>query len=192
MINVLLIRHSLTLGNLNKRYIGKTDESLCEEGITLLNKKEYPDVEMVYSSPLKRCIETSQIIYPNVQKIIIEQLKECDFGDFENKNYKELQDSEQYQEWINSGGKNPFPNGEDIELFKKRCIDAFKQIINDSIDKGNSMIAIIAHGGTIMSIMEALARPQKEYYSWHLDNARGYELCVDENDWRITLRCTIH
>ena len=36
MIQLYLIRHSMTAGNLKKRYIGRTDESLCPEGIVLL------------------------------------------------------------------------------------------------------------------------------------------------------------
>ena len=38
MIQLYLIRHSMTAGNLKKRYIGRTDESLCPEGIVLLEK----------------------------------------------------------------------------------------------------------------------------------------------------------
>ena len=33
---VYLIRHALTQGNLEGRYIGQTDESLCKEGIEQL------------------------------------------------------------------------------------------------------------------------------------------------------------
>ena len=46
MIQLYLIRHSMTAGNLKKRYIGRTDESLCPEGIVLLKsyiqKNIYP------------------------------------------------------------------------------------------------------------------------------------------------------
>lgn len=49
MIQLYLIRHSMTAGNLKKRYIGRTDESLCPEGIVLLEsyiqKNIYPEVQ---------------------------------------------------------------------------------------------------------------------------------------------------
>ena len=38
-MRVYLIRHSMTKGNKEKRYIGTTDESLCLEGIQLLEER---------------------------------------------------------------------------------------------------------------------------------------------------------
>lgn len=49
---------------------------------------------------------------------IIEELSECDFGEFENKNYKELSGNQDYQRWIDSNGTLPFPGGESREAFK--------------------------------------------------------------------------
>lgn len=49
-MRVVLIRHSKTAGNLKGRYIGTTDEPLCEEGIRLLEGKNYPAAELVYVS----------------------------------------------------------------------------------------------------------------------------------------------
>ena len=50
-MRVVLIRHSKTAGNLKGRYIGTTDEPLCEEGIRLLEGKTYPAAELVYVEP---------------------------------------------------------------------------------------------------------------------------------------------
>ena len=191
MIKVALVRHSKTLGNIKKRYIGITDEPICEEGIELLKDFIYFDVDVVYSSPLKRCIQTAQIIYPDKDKIIIEDLKECNFGEFENKNFMELSDNKAYQDWIDSGGKEKFPGGEEVSLFKKRCTDAFKGIINESVSKNHDTVGIVAHGGTIMSIMDEFAFPKKDYYAWHVDNADGFLIDVDKINWRITAKCYI-
>ncbi len=86
-MRVVLIRHSKTAGNLKGRYIGTTDEPLCEEGIRLLEGKTYPTAELVYVSPMKRCRETASLIYPTLTQREEPLLRECDFGDFENKNY---------------------------------------------------------------------------------------------------------
>ena len=88
-MRVVLIRHSKTAGNLKGRYIGTTDEPLCEEGIRLLEGKTYPAAELVYVSPMKRCRETASLIYPTLTQREEPLLRECDFGEFENKNYKE-------------------------------------------------------------------------------------------------------
>ena len=67
-MKVILIRHGATMGNQEKRYIGITDEALCDTGIEKLlknvHKDIYPAADKIYVSPMKRCIQTAQIIYP--------------------------------------------------------------------------------------------------------------------------------
>ena len=53
-MKIYLIRHGKTKGNLEERYIGRTDEPLCEAGRENLKKYQYPQVEMVFTSPMKR------------------------------------------------------------------------------------------------------------------------------------------
>ena len=67
---LFLIRHGLTQGNLERRYIGRrSDLPLCEEGrkglLALKEEFEYPDVKKVYAAPMKRCFETAEILYPD-------------------------------------------------------------------------------------------------------------------------------
>ena len=55
-----------------------------------MRKMDYPEVQNIYISPLKRCVQTAEILFPGELVHIIDELAECDFGEFENKNYKEL------------------------------------------------------------------------------------------------------
>ena len=112
MLKIWLIRHGMTEGNRHQRYIGVTDEALCPEGAELLNNFSYPAVQTVFVSPLRRCRETAEILFPGQKVRIIDQLAECDFGEFENKNYKELSGDPRYQAWIDSNGMMAFPGGE--------------------------------------------------------------------------------
>lgn len=171
-MNIIFIRHGETEGNLFKRYIGITDEELCNLGIEKLKSNIYPECDIVISSPMKRCIQTAKIIYPKSRILIYNDLRECNFGDFENKNYKELADNQSYQKWIESNGKMPFPNGESHNDFKKRCVNAFKQAVNDNSEYEN--IAFIVHGGTIMSILEKYSIPKGDFYDFKIDNCSGY------------------
>lgn len=190
MIEVILIRHGKTAGNLAGRYIGcRTDEPLCPEGMEELRKKEYPPVDMIFASPMKRCIETAELLWPELTKeagateeklYMVSGLQECDFGDFENKNYKELDGNPDYQAWIDSGGTLPFPNGESMDAFKLRCQDAFAQIVQE-LSGGDapgqrSRIAIVVHGGTIMAILEKYGFPKKQYFDYQVKNGCGYVL----------------
>ena len=169
MIQLYLIRHSMTAGNLKKRYIGRTDESLCPEGIVLLEsyiqKNIYPEVQRVYVSPMKRCMETAKLIFKE-NFYEVEELRECDFGIFENKNYKE---------------------------FRKRCVRGFEKVIKECRHDQIKSVAVVAHGGTIMSIMDRYARdengqPDGSYYDYQVKNGEGYELIiadVSSGDGRI-------
>ncbi|SHJ58825.1 histidine phosphatase family protein [Parasporobacterium paucivorans] len=191
MINAAFIRHAMTEGNLLKRYIGITDEPLCSEGRFSLNGKKYPKAQIVFVSPMLRCRETAGIIYPDVEHIILEELRECDFGLFENKNYRELSGSPEYQEWIDSGGKKDFPEGEALDTFRKRSAEAFALIVRESLQNHCPDVAVVTHGGVIMNIMEQFAVPEKDFYSWYVENAEGYLVETDENR-RITVKCSIH
>ena len=89
-MKIYLIRHGMTAGNREKRYVGcHTDEDLCEEGIAQIQSNEYPRVDRLYVSPLKRCITTAELIYPHMPMVTNVKLEEMDFGDFEYKNYHE-------------------------------------------------------------------------------------------------------
>ena len=108
----ILSRHGMTKGNQEKRYVGsRTDEPLCPEGILQLKQHRFPAAQAVYSSPMRRCLETAAIIYPGLPVRIIPDFRECDFGAFEYRNYPELNGRDDYQKWIDSGGLLPFPGG---------------------------------------------------------------------------------
>ena len=109
---MFLIRHGKTKGNLEHRYIGRTDESLCEKGKEELLRRRAPEVQRVYASPMRRCIQTAEILYPAREFLKVEDFRECDFGRFEGKNYQELSKDPGYQAWIDSGGSLAFPGGE--------------------------------------------------------------------------------
>lgn len=183
MTEIILLRHGKTAGNLEGRYIGsRTDEPLCPEGIKELREKSCPPVDMVYASPMKRCLETAGILWPKLSGSIVTVpgLRECDFGDFENKNYKELDGNPDYQAWIDSGGALPFPNGESAGVFRARCRDAFAQIVRELRENGRTedalRIAIVVHGGTIMAILEKYGFPQRQYFDYQVKNGCGYAL----------------
>lgn len=108
----MLIRHGETAGNQKQRYIGRrTDEPLLPQSQEVLKQLDYGEPQAVYASPMLRCTQTASILFPGKPLNIIDELAECDFGEFENKNYLELDGNANYQAWIDSGGLLPFPGG---------------------------------------------------------------------------------
>ncbi len=171
-MKISFIRHGETKGNRLKKYIGRTDEILCDEGIKTLKKIKYPEADFVVISPMKRCIESAEIIYPEIVPIVRNDLRECDFGDFEGKNYAELNGNDDYQRWIDSGGKMTFPHGENPHDFRKRCCDEFLLTVKEFDE--NDSVSFVVHGGTIMSVLSEFAIPKKTFYDYSVPNGHGY------------------
>ena len=174
-MKILLVRHGITSGNLEKRYIGHADEPLCPEGIAALRQCSYPRCTVLVSSPMQRCLQTAAILFPEQKIYICDDLRECDFGDFEGKNYAELNENPQYQSWIDSGGTAAFPHGESPDDFRARCCEGFRQTVSKYADSDS--IAFVIHGGTIMAILSRFALPHHDYFDWMTDNAHVW-LCA--------------
>ena len=182
-VKLVLIRHGETQANGERRYLGKTDESLSEDGIVALlsykERKRYPDVEYLFTSPMKRCMETAEILYPDICPVIIPEWEEIDFGRFEYKNYNDLKDDVQYQAWIDSGGRLDFPGGESKKDFILRCESGFIRMCNElkfsqaAKLKSNCYITvgIIVHGGTIMALLSSYGG--KNYFDYQVSNGGG-------------------
>ena len=182
-MKIIFFRHGMTKGNEEKRYVGKTDENLSENGINLLKNKKF-DVDAVYSSPMKRCLQTTEILFPNKNIIICELITECDFGCFEYKNYEELKNDKRYIAWLESYGKNRFPDGEDTNIFKKRSVEGFLKIVKDAYLKNYKKIAVVTHGGVIMSIFEKFT--DFDFYDWQLKN--GEQITADFDCEKMMLK----
>lgn len=180
-MKILLIRHFMTRGNLNRCYIGTTDEPLLPgqaPGFV------YPPVEAVAASPLRRCQETADLIYPDVKRYVCEDLRECDFGLFENKSYEELKGRPAYERWLLTGGSAPFPKGEGREAFCARSVRGFCRMVDLFAEKGFGSVAFVAHGGTAMAVLDRFARHEEGFYHWQLKNGEAWQVELCEKEWR--------
>ncbi len=176
MAQILLIRHGRTQGNLERRYIGRTDEALCTDGKTQIAAlaAELPDCDRVYTSPMLRCRQTAAILFPNYKATIIPDLKECDFGIFEGRTADEMSDDHAYRAWVDANCAAPIPGGDDIEAFKDRSAKAFADIAFALPD--DCTAAFVLHGGNIMAVLECFIVPKRDFYDYHLPNG-GWVLC---------------
>lgn len=189
-MQISLIRHGSTSGNLEHRYVGSTDEWLTMEAVQELsqNRRNYPQPELVFISPMRRCLQTAKILYPEQKMIVLEDLRECEFGEFEYKNYRELQDDSRYQAWIDSNGTIGFPGGESRAEFIRRCCSAFETAYERALQEGCEQIAFVVHGGTIMAVLDQMSEPHRDYFDWQVKNAEGFSgmLEAGEEGLRIT------
>lgn len=187
-VEIVLIRHGKTEGNKEKRYIGRTDQPLSEEGIAGIkeNLGRYPFVEKVYASPMKRTRQTAELIYPGQAPELVDGLREMDMGVFEGKNHAELKNRPSYILWVATRGKISIPGGESMKDFGKRTMDAFTQVLGDMQAEGIKRSAVVAHGGTIMSIVSQLA--DDDYYKYMVNNGAGFRLTLDDDGKLLDLK----
>lgn len=178
-MEITFIRHFKTKGNLEKRYVGTIDEDIVEQEV----KIKYPKADMVFSSPLKRCIQTAKLIYGDVPMCIEENLRETDFGEFEYKNYEELKENKDYMLWIESNGIIPFPNGEGREDFIKRSVLGFYKCVEKA--KEYEKITFVVHGGNIMAILSRLT-DNKSFYDFQCGNGCGFITKYENGMIRVT------
>ena len=181
-LKIHLIRHGATDANYDGRYIGcKTDLPLAPEGLNelrlLKDDIDYPEIERLYSSPMLRCRQTGAVLYPDFEPFKVEELKEYDFGSFENKTAAELESNPSFIPWTSGRLSSP-PGGEDNSEFIKRICVGFNKIVLDMIEGGLTESAVIMHGGAIMMLLGVSAVPRHKPVEWTADNGRGYSVRV--------------
>ena len=182
-----LIRHGLPEGAELGQYIGHTDVPLSAEGKKQLKEMkseyEYPAAGAVISSPLDRCLETARILYPDLSPMIFDGLIEYDFGEFEGMTADELKGDKAFIEWLAGGAEAAAPFGESNGDFAKRVCRCFSDLVDGVIRTGVDSVAVITHGGVIMTVMQYFALPEAPMHDWLTPNGCGYTLNVIPSLW---------
>ena len=183
-----LIRHGAINPTLQGRYIGTTDVPLSDRGKTALRKldheMDYPYAKVVFSSPLKRCTQSARILYPQIKPFVIDQLSECNFGEWENKTAEELKGNEDFRKWLAGDPSVKPPRGESNADFTRRVCLMFENIVDGLVKTGTTDAVIITHGGVMTTLLSVYGLPQAKPFDWMCDNGFGYSLRVTPSLWQ--------
>tara|TARA_B100000925_G_C21958373_1_gene452225 strand:- start:397 stop:1011 length:615 start_codon:yes stop_codon:yes gene_type:complete len=158
-MNIRLIRHCETDWNKLEKCQGISDIELNETGLKqsrflkkyFLNK----EIDIIFSSDLKRAIKTSEIINENLNCTIVKskELREMDQGDFEGLTFKFIRSNHKNE--LDKWRENPrgfrIPNGETLGEAQKRAIDYINQIVINYNKMKN--IVIVSHNLVISSVL---------------------------------------
>lgn len=186
-MQILLIRHGKTIQGEKGQYQGVLDTSLSEAGRAALKKaQQMPD--RIYVSPLKRAKETAAILFPETEFHIVPGLAEMNFGEFEGRSWKEMENDSAYREWVDGNCEGPCPGGEDRAGFSARVCRAFSELAEEALRDGLEQIAVVAHGGTQMAVLERWSGTERAYWEWQTDCGCGWAL--DTAQWPETLNVT--
>lgn len=168
-------------------YIGTKDVELSAEGIEELKKLDsefdYPGTPVIFTSPLKRCLQTCEIIYPSIKPIVIDQLRECSFGEWEGMTAEDLSKKEDFKKWLAGDTSVKPPKGESSADFTRRVCNIFRDIVDGLIKTGNTNCVIVTHGGVIMTLLSVYGLPQAKPFEWTMGDGCGFSMRVTPSLW---------
>ena len=166
---IYLLRHGIPVLD-EPRCIGITDIPLSEDGkrqakkiAEWLSKK---GMRKVYSSPLKRCVETAEIVAErlNIEKseiTICRDFREINAGKWENRRFSELKKTREYEERGKNIGYYVLPEGESFAQGGVRLRKCLEQIRNGTDED----ILVVTHAGVIRAYLcELLGRSVNEVF----------------------------
>jgi len=124
--------------------------------VTLGKWLNQSSIDIIYSSPITRALETAEVInkYLQVPHRVEKGFREIDFGDWQGKSYREI--FNQSPNYLDEVGKKrglfTFPNGENIAQFNHRVWHALEKVTN----KTARNVVIVTHKGVIESIISRI------------------------------------
>ncbi len=182
-----LLRNMPSEGNLEGRYIGRTESPLPMESVSKLAqlkaKYQYPRAAGFYAAPSTRCVDTLKILYPQADPEVILELAECDFGDWEGKTAAELKEEPGFLAWMENGGQTAPPNGESGPVFVQRACAGFEMLVQNLMAQGKTSAVLVASSGVITTLLAAYGLPQAAPYDWMCPPGHGYELRITPGLW---------
>ncbi len=185
---ITILRHGRTEANENGVYIGRTDWGLSEQGREELKEKyelhSYPKVSRVYSSPLERAIQSAEILFPDREIVICDEMTEMDFGVFEGLPVSELMELDSYKKWIKGGLDNPPPNGESVRSMLERIYSGLNLIIMDMMKENITDAGLVTHSGIILNILSGFGLPKMKPMEFACLPGEGWKINVSAMMWQ--------
>jgi broad specificity phosphatase PhoE len=160
LTEILLARHGETDWNRESRFQGHADPPLNELGrqqaAELAEALAQERLAAVYSSPLRRALETAQVVAGRhgLEALPVEGLREVDVGSWQalTRDEVERRFPEQFRRWLDYG--RGWDDGESYEEMGERVLAALDELV--ARHNGERIVAV-THGGPIRA---ALARAE--------------------------------
>lgn len=187
-MTVYLLRHGETEYNTQRRYLGRTDLPLSPKGRADLVPGDFSP-GIVYVSPLRRAVETAGLLFPDAETEAVPGLREMDFGIFEGRSAAEMSGDPAYRQWVDGFCQGPVPGGESKDSFSRRTCRAFAALLDGAADRSEERLAVVAHGGTQMAVLERYVLPRRDYYAWQGPYGGGFVL--DASRWTADRTLTL-
>jgi broad specificity phosphatase PhoE len=172
-----LIRHGTTTLNVQNRYRGRRDVPLDAQGwadaVDAARLLSPVGLAAVYAGPLRRTINTAQVIadecrIPDVR--ILHGLVNLDYGEWEGMTAEEaaMFDPAEFQRYTEDPSRAVCPNGERLTDAQARMVDAVRLI---GSRHGGERVAAVTHAVMIRLVVARLRDLHDA--SWRIPVGRG-------------------
>jgi len=185
LMKIILIRHGQTQWNKEEIFRGRSDIPLDDVGIkqakAITKRLSSSGIKAVYSSPLKRALETAQIIAKrfNLKVKVVDDLIDFDFGKWQGLSLEEVQKQfpETYQKWLKEPHLANIPNGENLDTVRQRVSKALNKILKGQQDN----VAVVSHR-VINKLLILAALSLDNFYFWQIKQDVGAISVLDYED----------
>ncbi len=190
MVKLILARHGETVWNVEKIYRGRKDVNLDEVGIRqaelLGNYLSNWELTTIYSSPLRRAIETANIIarYQKIGVHVADGLIDINYGEWQalpEQEVKRLYPT-LHNDWHNNPHRVRMPGGESLEDVRKRAIE----VVNDVLSKYQGSVVLISHRVVIKVLICSLLGLDNSHF-WNVKQDVGGITIFNYVDERLVL-----
>ena len=196
MVEIILVRHGLTLWNRTARIQGISDVELSEEGLQqaklLAEKFPFDEVHAIYSSDLARAKDTAQFIADkfNLPVQIDPEFREVHFGAWEGKTFAELEktDAERVKIFHASPDKLVIEGAETFQQAQTRAMNAIKKLVARHESKDFCRVVVVTHGCIIRTILSGiLGVPLKNLWRIRQSNTGVTAIHTYDNYFTLSL-----
>ena len=179
---IYIVRHGQTNMNHRKVLQGRSDVPLDEIGIAQAHvaAEKLTDIrfDRVYTSPLKRAIQTAKIIAPYVEPVIESRLIEMDYGTYEGCDLTQL--PPEIITFFSDFVHNPAPDGMEQLSDVVARVGSFLEELRNA--EGNILLS--AHAISMKGMLEYLTPDAKgAYWSKYIGNC--YVYAAENRDGKI-------
>src|SRR5690348_8609164 len=189
MTRILLLRHGHVPGITPKRFRGRLDLELSDAGraqaaAAAEHVAARYAVGTVYSSPLRRCLDSARALTLTVKlpdPTPLDGINDIDYGSWQGKLATEVQASspDEYRRWTLAPETVVFSGGESLARVAERAASTLKALAHQH----DGTIAVYTHDSVIrVVLLSALAARFTSYHQLEIDPCSLSELVWASDD----------
>ncbi len=191
MTRIFLVRHGQTAWNVGEIFRGRADVPLDETGLKEadLAGEALKDetIHAIYSSPLKRSVQTAEGIakYQKLPVQTLEAIIDISYGEWEGKENAEVKQKypDLYKLWLTEPHKVRFPGGETLDEVRTRTMNAIEELVKKH--QGESIVLVAHRVPNKVISCAVLGLDNSHFWRIKQDTASTNLFIYDNDQWII-------